>query len=132
MTSIYIISFVFLMLVKKWRYVRSNDGRKLPRVEQVEQWRWKYCSRQRYSVGVCWLVFLNLTPGRTAFANSAYPENWALFYKALSMLAIKKNGCFQGNCTSLSTLNKNFRSTFNFVPKINESLPKTLPFHTTL
>ena len=71
-----------------------------------------------------WVLFLNEKSihshlGCTAFVNSAYPENWALLYEVLSMLATKKDGCSQGNCTSLSTLNKKLLSTFNFVPKIN-------------
>ena len=96
-------------------------------VEQVEPWTWKYCSRQRYPVRVCWLVFPTLTLGCTAFANSACCKNWASLYEALSILPTKKNGCSQGNCTSLSTLNKKILSTFNFVPKLNGFLPKILP-----
>ena len=66
------------------------------------------------------------------FGNSAYPENWVLFYEALSLLATKKNGCSQGNFTSLSTFNKMFLSTFNFIPKINGFLSKISPiFHFT-
>ena len=61
------------------------------------------------------------------FGNSAYPENWVLFYEALSLLATKKNGCSQGNFTSLSTFNKMFLSTFNFIPKINGFLSKISP-----
>ena len=92
-------------------------------LEQVERWSWKYCSRK----STCLLTaLLNMTLDCTPFANSAYPENWALPYEALSMLAKKKNECFQGNCTSLSTLNKKFSSTFSFVPKMNEFLSKNL------
>ena len=35
---------------------------------------------------------LSLTLACTAFVNSAYPENWALLYEPLSMLATKKTG----------------------------------------
>ena len=68
----------------------------------------------------------NLIIGCTTFENSAYPENWPLLYKALSMLATKKNERSQGNCTSLSILNKKFLNTFNCVPKTNKSLSKIL------
>ena len=43
----------------------------------------------------------------------------------------KKNWCSQGDCTSLSTLNKKLLSTFNFVPKINEFLSKISPISHT-
>ena len=73
------------------------------------------------------LLFLTLILGCTAFANSAYPENWALFHEAQNVLATKKNGCSQGNCTSLSALNKKFLGTFKFVSKINEFSSKIPP-----
>ena len=88
-------------------------------------------SRQSYPLRVCWLLFLNLTLCYTAFTNSAYPENWALLYEALSMLAIRKNRCSHINFTSLSTLNKKFLSTFNFAVKINEFLSKIPPISHT-
>ena len=91
----------------------------------------KYYSRQRHPLRVCWLLFLNLTLGCTDFANSADPENRTLLCEALSMLATKKNECSQRNCTSLSTLNKTFLSTFNFAPKINEFLSKIPPISHT-
>ena len=47
------------------------------------------------------------------------------------MLAAKKNGCSQGICTSLSTLNHKFLSTFTFVPKINDFLSKIPPISHT-
>ena len=103
-------------------HTHERDNKKRPRVEQVEPWSCKYCSRQRYPVHVCWLIFLNLTLGSTAFGNSAFPENWTLLYESLSMLATNKSGCSHGNYYSLSTINKKFLSTFNFVPEINEFL----------
>ena len=80
-----------------------------------------------------YLIYLiSMTLGCTAFGNLAYPENRPLLYEALSMLATKKNGCSHGNCTSLSTLNKKFLSTFNIVPEMNEFLSKIPPFCTSL
>ena len=67
----------------------------------------------------------------TAFANSAYPENWNLLFEALSMPDTKMNWCSQGNCTSHSTLSKTFLSAYNFVSKINKFLSKIpLTLHT--
>ena len=80
---------------------------------------------------VCWLLFLNLTLAWIAFANSAYPDNSALFYEALSILATRKNICSQGKGTSLSTLNEKSLSTFNFDPKVNEFLSKIPPISYT-
>ena len=103
------------------------------RVEQIDLWSGKYCSRQRYLVCVSWLICLNLTLGCPVFGNSADPENWVLFYEAVSLFATKINGCSQGNC-SLSTFNKMFLSTFNFIPKINGFFIKNsshFPFHKT-
>ena len=108
----------------------SGIIRKCSRVKQVEHkvgntavgrdiW---YASADCFS----WII---LTLGNNAFANSGYPENWALLYEALSMLATKKNRCSQGNCTLLSTLNKKFLSVFNFIPKMS-FYQKSLPFHT--
>ena len=37
----------------------SGIIRKCSRVKQVEPWSWKYCSRQRYLVCICQLLFLN-------------------------------------------------------------------------
>ena len=113
--------------IKRKMLIFRNNKKKSSWVEQVEDWSWKYWSRQRYPVRVYWLFFLNLTLACTAFVNSTYPENWALLYKALIMLATEKNECCQGNCTSLQTLNKKFLSTFNFVPKVNEFLSKLSP-----
>ena len=80
---------------------------------------------------VSWLLFLNLTLAWIAFANSAYPDNSALFYEALSILATRKNICSQGKGTSLSTLNEKSLSTFNFDPKVNEFLSKIPPISYT-
>ena len=62
---------------------------------------------------------------------TAYPENCTFLYEALSMLVTKNNECSQENCTSLSTLNKTFWSTFKFVPKINEFLSNFPPISHT-
>ena len=85
-----------------------------------------------FSVYVCWLLSLNLTLGYIDFANSAYSENWTLLYEALSILATKKNACFERKWFSLLTPNKKM-STFNFVSKVKEFLPKIPPIsHTFL
>ena len=67
-------------------------------------------------------AFLESDPRLHCFCkvSLAYPENKALLDEALSMLATKKNASSQGKYTSLSTLNKTFLSTFNFVPKVKE------------
>ena len=47
------------------------------------------------------------------------------------MMATKKNRCPQGNCASLSTLNKKTLGTFIFFLKINEYLSKFSPISVT-
>ena len=77
-------------------------------------------------------LLLNPTLGFTALANSASPENWVLLYETLRMVSTKKNGCSQGNCSSISTLSKRFLSALNFNSKINTFLSKVPPISYTL
>ena len=77
-------------------------------------------------------AFLNLSLGFIAFADKAYPENWALLYKALSTLATKKMKSSQGKMYFFFNLNKKFLSTFDSVPKVNEFLSNILSISHTL
>ena len=102
----------------------SHETKSLPR---VEPWSWKYCSRQRFPVRVCWPLFLNMTLGCTAFTNSVLSRELGSSLWSSEHASCKEKQCSQGNRTSLSTLNKTFLSIFNFVPKMNKFLSKILP-----
>ena len=83
----------YLTCLMKIKCLFSGTIKKRPKVKQVEPLNWKYYCRQRYTVRVCWLLYLNLALGCTVFANSAYAENLAFLYEVLSILATKKNVC---------------------------------------
>ena len=88
---------------------------------------------------ICHIFCLRLL---TAFLESDPRLHWfcklslfwelTLLYEALSILATKKNACFERKWVSLLTPNKKM-STFNFVSKVKEFLPKIPPIsHTFL
>ena len=102
------------------------------RVEQVEPRSWKYCSRQKYAVSGTPLLtaFLESDPRLHCFCKLSLPWELGSSLWSSEHAGYKDELVSQGNCTSLSTLNKTFLSTFKFVSKISKFLSKN-PSHFT-